>query len=511
MRRKFLALLMCLCVVGWVSAAGAAPAKSALMLAVDSAPVMMNPHGDDSDANLSFMANFFDGLLQRGPDGKLVPALAVKYEHPDALTWKFELRKGVKFQNGDAFTAADVKFTFERIADPKVSYFTNLGQSIASIEVIDDTNVVVKTKVPLPWFADNMHQIFIMGKKSTEAAGEGDIMTRPNGTGAYKLVEWVKGSHLKVAANADYWGGAPPIKEIEIRTITEASTRYAALASGQVDLVSGVPVELYAQVSKNPKLQVITEPSRRCIFLSFGNAPGTPTADIRVRKAMYMAINEEEIIKKIMHGQAAPAAQVPDPPTVGYNPAIKRLHYDVQAAKKLLQEAGFPNGFELTLTGPNDRYVQDAAIAQAVAEYLAKVGIKVKLDVKPKSIFFPEVNQGKLQFYLIGWFDGTYDMGRSYFKLAHTRDKERGYGELNGAAYSDATIDKLLEDTAGMTNLAERKKALENLNKIAMDEKILWIPLHYQANTYAVQKARNIHFSPRPDAWLVFKEISFKK
>lgn len=511
MRRAFFVALMCLCAVWIASAAWAAPVASSLVVAVDSPPAMMNPHGDDSDANLSFMANFFDGLMQRGPDGKLMPALAVRYENPDPLTWKFELRKGVKFQNGDAFTAADVKFTFERLADPKVSQFTNLGQAIASIEVIDDYNVVIKTKSPMPWFAENLHQIFIMGKKSTEAAGEGDIMTHPNGTGAYKLMEWVKGSHLKLEANPDYWGGAPPIKDIEIRPITEASTRFAALASGQADMVSGVPVELYAQMSKNPNLQVITEPSRRCIFLAMGNSPGTPTADIRVRQAMYMAINEEEIIKKVMHDQAAPSAQVADAPTVGYNPAIKRLAFDPPKAKKLLQEAGYADGFEITLSGPNDRYVQDAAIVQAVAEYLAKVGIRVKLDVKPKSIFFPEVNQGKLPFYLIGWFDGAYDLGRTYSKLAHTRDKERGYGELNGAAYSDAMIDKLLEASFQMGDLRERKKALENLNKVAMEEKILWIPLHYQANTYAVQKAKNIHFLPRPDAWIVLREISFKK
>jgi len=511
MRRTFFILLMCWCVVGMASAAGAAPAKSSLVVAVASPPAMMNPMGDDSDANLSFMANFFDGLLQRGPDGKLAPALAVKYEHPDLLTWKLELRKGVKFQNGDDFTAADVKFTFERMGDPKVSQFRDTAQSIESITTPDDYTVVIKTKTPIPWFANNLHQLFIMGKKSTEAASEGDVMTKPNGTGAYKLVEWVKGSHLKLEANENYWGGAPPIKEIEVRTITEASTRFAALASGQVDLVAGIPVELLAQIAKNPKLQVITKPSRRCIFLALGNSPGTPTADIRVRQAMYMAINENEIIKKVMRAQASPSAQIPDPPPVGYNPAIKRLAYDPQKAKKLLQEAGYPNGFEITLSGPNDRYVQDAAIAQAVAEYLAKVGIKVKLDVKPKSIFFPEVNQGKLPFYLIGWFDGTYDMGRPYFKLAHTRDKEKGVGELNGSAYSDAEIDKLLEATATMADLEARKKALEHLNKVAMEDKILWIPLHYQVEDYAVQKAKNINFMPRPDAWMVYKEISFKK
>lgn len=511
MRKLLLILSVCFCMVLAVPQPGHAKVKkSTLVVATDTPPAMMDPQGDDSDANLSYMANFFDGLLQRSASGKLEPALAVKYTHPDPLTWKFWLRKGVKFQNGDKFTAADVKFTFDRMADPKVSQFTNTGQAIASVTVLNDYTVVIKTKTSIPWFANNLHQLFIMDKKSTEAASQGELMAHPNGTGAYKLVEWVKGSYLKLEANPHYWGGVPNIKHVEIHPITEASTRFAALASGQVDLVSGVPVELYNQIKRNKKLEVITHASRRCIFLALGNKPGAPWADIRVRKAMYMAINEKEIIKKVMHGHAALSAQIPDPPTVGYNRAIKRLPYNPREARKLLKEAGYPNGFEISLHGPNDRYVQDAAICQAVAEYLAKVGIKVNLEVKPKSIFFPEVNSGKLDFYLLGWFDGTYDMGRTYFKLAHTRDKEAGYGEVNGASYSDPQIDKLLDATASIVNPAARRKALMHLNYVAMVDKIVWIPLHYQQNIYAIQRHKGIHFMPRPDRWMVYKELSIK-
>ena len=231
-------------------------------------------------------------------------------------------------------------------------------------------------------------------------------------------------------------------------------------------------------------------------------------ADIRVRKAMFMAINEGEIIEKIMRGHAAFAAQVPDPPTIGYNADIKRLPYDPGMAKKLLKEAGYEKGFEVTLTGPNDRYIQDAKIAEAVARYLAKVGIKAKLDVKPKSIFFPEVSAGKLEFYLIGWFDGTFDMGRTYYKIAHSRDEKRGFGELNGTNFSDPEIDKLLESTADIIDVAEREKVLQKLNKMAMVDKIVWIPLHYQVDLYAIQKGKGIKFSPRPDRWMVYKEIA---
>jgi peptide/nickel transport system substrate-binding protein len=488
---------------------GQVMAASSIVVAQDDPPRMMNPHGDDSDAGLQYFANFFDGLLQRkGSDGTLAPALAERWERLDALSWKFYLRKGVKFHNGNPFNAADVKFSFERLSNPEVSEFLNTGKSLDSIEIIDDYTVVIKTKEPIPWFANNMHQIFMMDKEDTEARDQGEVMVKPMGTGAYKLEEWVKGSYVRMAANEDYWEGAPLIKKVEVRPITESSTRFAALVSGQVDIVTGVPVELYDKVKNNPKLEILSRPARRSIFLALGNKPGSPMADIRVRRAMYMAINEGEIIEKIMRGHAAFAAQIPDPPTIGYNAEIKRLPYDLEMAKKLLKEAGYENGFEVTLTGPNDRYIQDAKIAEAVARYLAKVGIKVKLDVKPKSIFFPEVSAGKLEFYLIGWFDGTFDMGRTYFKLAHSRDETRGFGELNGADYSDPEIDKLLESTADIIDVAERGKVLQQLNKMAMVDKVIWIPLHYQVDLYAGQKGKEIKFSPRPDRWMVYKEIS---
>ncbi len=491
-----------------LAAAGPAAAKT-LVVAVDNPPRMMNPHGDDSDAGLSYMSNIFDGLLQRkGASGKLAPALAVRWEHPDALSWKFYLRKGVKFHNGNPFTAADVKFSFERLSNPEVSEFLNTGKQIASIDVIDDYTVVIKTHDPIPWFANNMHQIFIMDKESTENRDPGDVMIHPIGTGAYKLDEWVKGSYVRLVANEDYWEGAPKIQHIEIRPITEASTRFAALVSGQAEIVTGIPVELYEPVVKNPNLEVVSRPARRSIFLALGNKAGSPMADIRVRKAMYMAINEDEIIEKVMRGHATPAAQIPDPPTIGYNADLKRLPYDPAQAKKLLAEAGYPNGFTVTLTGPNDRYVQDEKICEAVAKYLAKVGIKVDLDVKPKSIFFPQVADGVLDFYLIGWFDGTYDMGRTYFKLAHSRDAEKGYGGLNGTDYSNAQLDALLESTAKIIDTTKRKETLQRLNKMAMDEQIVWIPLHYQEDLYAVQKEKGLKFSPRPDRWMVYKEIS---
>lgn len=490
-----------------VALPSSAMAKADLVIATDAPPKAMNPHAHSSDANFSYMSNFFDGLLQRkAPEGKLAPALAEKWERVDALTWKFDLRKGVKYHNGNDFNAADVKFTFERMKDPKYSKLLNIANSIESIETPDDYTVIFKTKKPVPWFAETMHQNFIVDKESSEERDDGDYNTRAIGTGAYKLVEWVKGSYIRMEANEDYWEGAPKYKNVDLRPITEESTRFAALAGKQVDIVNGVPLTLYDRIKTMPHVELISQAARRAIYLGLGNAKGTPFEDIRVRQAIAHAINEEEIIDKVMRGQATVAHQIPDGPTVGYNPDVQRLGYDPEKAKQLLADAGYADGFDITISGPNDRYVNDEKICEAVAKYLAKVGLKVNLDVKPKSIFFDELTSYKYNFYLIGWFDGSFDFGRSAEKLLHTPDKEAGMGTYNGAQYSNSEIDSLLIASSSIIDLAEREKALQEINKKSLDD-VAWIPLHYQQDIFAVVKGKNIKFQPRPDRWMVVKEI----
>jgi len=488
-----------------------AKAKDSINVAVGSPPQTMNPHGSDSDANLSVMANIFESLLYRDIEGKLVPGLATSYERLDDLTWRFNLRQGVKFHNGNDFTWEDVKYTFLRLREPyPVSEFLSFGEMISSVEIVNGNPWIidVKTKIPVPYFANNLHQVFIMDKESTESRSIGEIGEKPIGTGPYKFVEWVKGSYLKLTANENYWGKAPSIKNVEITPITEPSTRLAAIVTGQVDILQDVPVELFETAKSNPDIELITRPARRAIYLGLGNKPGSPTSDIRVRKAMYLAIDEDEIIEKVMFGHAFPAAQIPDEPTVGYDASIRRFNFDLERAKVLLAEAGYADGFKIKLTGPNDRYVRDAQICEAIAKQLAKVGIEVELDTKPKAVFFPEVDEHILDFYLIGWFDGTYDFGRSFTKLVHS--VATGYGGLNGSGYSDATLDKLLEESEKIVSPEARAEKLRLLNRMAMEEKIAVIPLHYQEDAYAIYKGRGIEFTPRADTWILFREMSIK-
>jgi peptide/nickel transport system substrate-binding protein len=482
-----------------------AMAKADLVIATDAPPKSMNPQAHSSDANFSYMSNFFDGLLQR-KDGKLAPALATEWERVDALTWKFKLRKGVKFSNGNDFNADDVVFTFTRMKDSKYSKLLNFGNAIASMETPDPYTVIFKTKKPVPWFAETMHQNFILDKESSLTRDDGDYNTRPIGTGAYIFDEWVKGSYLRMHANPNYWEGEPKFKTVELRPIVEEATRFAALAGKQVDLVNGVPLNLADRIAKMPGVKMIQRPARRAIFLSLSNQPGTPYADLRVRQALAYAINEDEIVEKVMHGKATKAHQIPDKATVGYDPSIKRLEYNPEKAKELLAEAGYADGFEITIAGPNDRYINDEKICEAVAKYLARIGLKVNLDVKPKSIFFDEITSHKHPFYLIGWFDGSYDFGRSAEKLLHSVDKDKGMGGYNGANYSNAELDRMLVESSNIVDRAEREKALQAINRLSIED-VSTIPLHYQQDLYAVVEGKNIQFSPRPDRWITVKEI----
>lgn len=495
-----------------VGSMGALAQDEKVTVAVDAPPRTMDPHGSDADSNLSVMSNFFEGLLQRNTKGELLPGLATSWERIDRLTWRFELRKGVKFHNGNEFTWEDVKYTFEeRLENPEVSEFISFGSSIESVSRVDGNDWVIDivTTEPIPYFVQNLHQVFIVDKESTQERSQGDIGTKPVGTGPYVFDEWVKGSYLRMSANEDYWGGVPEVKNAEIRPITEASTRLATISSGEVDVLQGIPVTMYESVENNNSIEVITRPSRRAIYLGLGNREELPTSSLKVRKAMYMAINEKELIEKVMFGHATPAAQIPDPPTTGYSDKIERLEYDPERAKELLAEAGYEDGFTITLSAPNDRYVQDEQIASTVASYLSKVGIDVEVDVKPKSVYFEEVMNNELDFYLIGWFDGSFDFGRSYSKLLHTIDEETGYGTFNGARYTDSVADKLYETSKKVVDPDLRASILQDLNRLAM-ERVAVIPLHYQEDTYAVHKDSNVEFTPRSDTWIVFKEMSLE-
>lgn len=512
MKKLTLILAIGLLIVGLVGGLSASGAQERpLVVGVAAGPRTMNPQGAHSDDNYSVVNDIFDALLQRDNEGHLMPSLATSWEKIDLTTWRFHLRKGVKFHNGNDFTWEDVEFTYKRLFDPEVSEFIFMGGVTESVELVDPSDpwaIDIKTAHPVPYYIQNVPQIWIMDKESTETRDPGEVGLYPIGTGPYKFVEWVKGSHLKVTANQDYWGGPPPIKDVTLKEIKEPSTRYAALMVGEVDIIQDVPLEMYDQAAANPDLKVITVPDRRAMYIGLRNSPGFPTSDIRVRQAIEMAINIPELIEKIYDGHASPASQVADPACFGYNPDIKRLPYDPEKARELLAEAGYPDGFTIKLTAPNDRYIRGVEVCQAIAVYLAKVGIEVELDLKPKSIFFPERDKQGLDMYWLGWFDGAYSYARTFFTLFHAVDPEKGYGASNGAGMSYPFLDSLIEKSQEIADPDLYAQWIQLGNKLAM-EKVIVVPLNYQEKIYAIRKGLGIEFTPRPDTWIVYKEIAW--
>ncbi|MFP4589590.1 MAG: ABC transporter substrate-binding protein, partial [Candidatus Acetothermia bacterium] len=485
-----------------------------VVVGVDAPPTTMDPMGSSADSDYSVWHNIFEGLVKRvGAEGDIKPALATEWEQVDEVTYRFWLREDVEFHNGNPFTWEDVKFTFERLADPDVSRHLEFGNLVTSVETVDGDPWVIDITLsePTPYFINNLHQIpAIMDKESTEDRSEGEISSNPIGTGPYKFAEWERDAYLALEANEDYWGETPPIKHAELRPIEDSSTRFSALSAGEIDLMVGVPIDLYETVEEDPDTRVVTRPSRRCIFLPIGNDEDLPTSDIRVREAMYRAINEEEIIEEIMGGHATPAAQIPDPSTSGQNPDIERLDYDPEKARQLLEEAGYGDGFSIELTVPHDRYVKDAEIGTAIVSYLAKVGIEAELRAVPQAMLWPMVENHELDFHLYGWFDGAYSFARTASKVLHTPDPDMGYGGNNGTAMSYPELDQQLRDAMKIDDLEEREEAIQEVNK-AYAEKIAYIPLHFQEQIYAVQEGTGLNFTPRPDRWVQFWEMSYSE
>jgi peptide/nickel transport system substrate-binding protein len=490
--------------------AASVQAADTLSVAVSSALASLDPQAENVTSDQAILVNIFDTLITRNKNGELEPDLATSWKMINKTTWQFHLRKGVKFHNGNKFTWKDVKYTFNRLGKPKVSGYINIGQRIASVKPVKGNPWVIqiRTKTPVPYFAQELTDLFIMDKESSVSRSRGEIGTNSIGTGPYYVKKWVRNSYIKLEANSQYWGQQPSITHVVVYPIKQASTRFAAIATGKVDLVKFVPVVLLNHIKNNPKLKVISLPSRRSIFLELTNKPNTPMANLKVRKAMYMAINERAIINKVLFGHGAPASQIPDPKVAGYDKNIKRLHYDPKRAKALLKKAGYGAGFNITLAGPVHHYVQDKQIVAAIASQLAKVSINVNVDTMPQSVYFGKMAKQDFTFALMGWHDSPHDFAHDFNALLHTPNAKKGHGSLNGVDFSSTALDKQYAKASKIVDLKKRREALQKLNRMAM-KRVAVIPLHYQENDYAVRKG--IGFEPRLDTYLVFKNMSIGK
>ena len=410
-----------------------------LKIGLASGTLTMDPHAHDEVATISTLSNIFDTLVAFDKEIKIYPNLAHSWSNPEPTVWIMNLRKGIKFHNGSAFSAEDVVFSFNRIKSWDRSGFQDKVSMIESAAKIDDYTVKFITKKPYPVFLKKLTYVTILDRETLEGKSDAWIGNHPMGTGPYQLVSWSRGDHITMRANPHYWRGKAQFDDLIFKPLTNNATRVAAILSGAVDIINRVPVMDVKRVKKHAGLNFFEQPGLRLIYLQMDQSRDkspyiksqtgkNPLKDVRVRRAIYYGINEEAITKYIMMGFAKPAAQLSPSAVFGSDPSIKRVEHNPEKAKKLLSEAGYSHGFEIRLDSPNNRYVNDAQIAEAVASTLAKIGIRVRVNATPKSRFFAEISHLDTSFFLVGWENSDGDSSSVLDACIHSFNGKEGYG-----------------------------------------------------------------------------------
>lgn len=437
--------------------------RASLIMAVQKAAPSLDPTIDT--VNYYETDQIFDWLIATDANMKLVPGLATEWKQTDALNWQFKLRQGVKFQNGDPFTCADVKFTLDRIMNPdtKSRQLATYFSDVATVRCVDDFTLQVATKLPNPVFLGRFSFLRVVPAKAFQQLGEAQFALKPIGSGPYRLVDWTQNSKATLEAFDGYWAGSPSIKHLEIRTVTEPSTRLAMLRSGQVDWIYDVPPCDAADVAKDPNLEVSSTRSMNAMFVGI-NSFQKPMDDVRVRRALNYAVNWDEIIKSVLCGYGYRNAASTGSYVLGYDTALKPYSYDPVKAKQLLSEAGVGSSFNIAFEGPVGRYKQDKEVGQAVAGYLKDVGVTSDLRQTDFTTFFSRVLAKNIAgVFLLGCVSvggGDFDLcNRLWF-----------HSKVRGFYYSTPQVDALLDAEASTLDPVQRLTKLQALMGVIQSE-----------------------------------------
>jgi peptide/nickel transport system substrate-binding protein len=486
-----------------------------LSVALGADVTSIDPHFHNLTPNNNVGNHIFETLVAKDARGQLKPALAESWRPLDDLTWEFRLRRGVKFHDGSDFTAADVVFSLDRV--PTVpnspSPFTTYSKQITEKQVVDSHTLRLKTAAPYPLMANDMSTIMIVSSRAAKGARTEDFNSGKAavGTGPLKFVRWQKGDRIELARNDTYWGPKAPWERVTLRVITSDPTRVASLLANEVRAIENVPTADLARISKDPQLSVYRIVSHRVMYLHIDSSRDkspfvadkagkplerNPLKDVRVRRAMSKAINRQALAERLMEGAARATGQLMPEGMFGYDPSLKPEPYDVEGARKLLAEAGYPDGFALTLHGPNDRYVNDDQVAQAIAQMLSRAGIATRVETMPSSIYFTRANKLEFSLMLVGWGSDTAEASSPLKALLATYSTEKGMGQANRGRYSSAKMDALLQQALATVDDRAREKLLQQATQVAMSDLGI-IPLYHQENVWATR--RGIVYTPRAD------------
>jgi peptide/nickel transport system substrate-binding protein len=477
----------------------------------------MDPYARNETFLLSFNLNMYEGLQRRDKNLKLEPALATKTEMVNPTLWRYTLREGVKFQGGESFTADDVVFSYGRAAG-RGSNVTGNFVSVKEVRKVSDFVVEIETKYPDPLLADKLSQIGIMSKAWAEknnaqftadmTKNEENFATRnANGTGPFMLKIREPDVRTVLVPNPTWWDKPEHnLTEVVFQRVANDATRVAALLSGEIDMIYTVPPQDTDRIGKTAGRRVLEGPETRVVFFGFNqqldelpdsNVKGkNPFKDKKVREAFYRAIDVEAIKRTVMRGQSKPTALMIGTGLNGYDASLDvRPKFDPEASKKLLAEAGYPQGFEVGLDCPNDRYVKDEAICQAAVAMLARVGVKVNLNAQTRSKYFAKIlrtssdmeKSPNTSFYMLGWSPGaTYDVHNVFEALIQTPNQKTGKGLFNAGGYSNKKVDDLADAMERESDKAKRDAMIKEATKLYLED-FAYIPLHQQVVVWAAK------------------------
>ena len=481
-----------------------------LTIGLKSEPTSMDPHFHNLGPNNAMSRHIFGRLILQDENQGLTPGLATEWGPVDDLTWEFKLRQGVKYHDGSDFNADDIVCSFERapnVPNSPSSFATyTKGKTVVKV---DDYTIHIKTASPFPLMANDVSTVPIISNETgcnatTEQFNDGSAMS---GTGPFKFVSYAPGDSIVVERNDDYWGEKPIWTKVTFKPIKSGPSRVAALLAGDVDMIEGVPTTDITTLQGNDDLALSQGVSNRVIYLHLdhdradspfvkangGGAIDNPLRKHEVRMAISKAINRDAIVSRVMEGVAIKAGQLLPEGFFGVSDKLTPVEYDPEGAKELLAAAGVPDGFELTIHGPNDRYINDAKIAEAIGQMLTRIGIKTQVETMPRSVYFKRASRGgpgetpEFSFILVGWGAGSGEASSPLKSLIATHTPDKGWGSSNRGRYSNPKVDDLVTQALATVKDEDRQALLAEATEIAINDGAI-IPLHYQVNTWAAKK-----------------------
>jgi peptide/nickel transport system substrate-binding protein len=488
-----------------------------LRIGISSDTTSIDPHFAEIGTNVVVRQHIFDSLVDVAPDMTLRPGLATSWQTTaDPLVWDIALREGVRFHDGSPFTARDVVFSFRRAPDipgAPSSYRRHL-EDIAEVEAIGDHRLRIRTRLPLPTLPNSLAPIAIVSHRIGERAEPGDFNTGRHaiGTGPYRFVEWVSGSHVRLASDPGHWRGKPVWDEVVMKPIVNPGARVAALLAGDVDVINDVPPIDVPRLSRESRLAVWQGQSARVIFWAMdvfreqtphatakdGSPIANPLRDPRVRRAIALVLDRNAIVAQIMDGLAVAAHQVVPPGIPGHDPAFRMPAPDLATARRLMAEAGLADGFRLTIHVTANRYPNDVKQAQAVAQMLARIGIEAKVASLPLAIYFNEARKFEFSFALVGW---GFTAGDPYVILRETFQTR---ATNNYGRWSNPAVDDMLATVRVSMDRSARERTIRDLQRVALEDFAV-LPSHFQMNVWATRKGLTL--TPRGDESTLAEDI----